>query len=98
MECLHENREDLSHYGEVTLQQCQQCKLVFSNKFDSTTWSKDIYQEYYRNEISAGRFRFGLELIVRLFRLFRAYKVYTLVSGATSILDIGSGRGLMLYY
>lgn len=57
----------------------------------------NIYDDYYKNE-TATRFNFGLEQVVKLFRLWRAIKIKTLVPGATSILDIGCGRGWMLYF
>lgn len=56
-----------------------------------------MYDNYYRNE-TATRFNFGLEYVVRLFRLWRAFKVRSIAPTATSILDVGCGRGWMLYY
>jgi ubiquinone/menaquinone biosynthesis C-methylase UbiE len=56
-----------------------------------------LYDNYYRNE-TATRFNFGLEHIVRLFRLWRAFKVRSIDRNATRILDVGCGRGWMLYY
>lgn len=41
---------------------------------------------------------FGIEYIIRFFRFLRAFKIYTINPKARSILDIGSGRGFMLYY
>lgn len=57
----------------------------------------NLYAGYYKNE-TATRFNFGLEQVVKLFRFWRAAKVKSLVPKATSILDIGCGRGWMLYF
>jgi len=45
-----------------------------------------------------GRFNRWLEYVVRIFRFFRTFKIFTLSPKARSILDIGSGRGFMLYF
>lgn len=56
-----------------------------------------LYKDYYKNE-TATRFNFGLEYVVKLFRLWRALKIKTLAPRANTILDIGCGRGWMLYF
>ncbi|MBN2143044.1 MAG: class I SAM-dependent methyltransferase, partial [Candidatus Aureabacteria bacterium] len=70
----------------------------FSDKYRSGLFNRELYKDYYKNELAAGRFSFGMEWLIRLFRFFRAFKIWTLTPRAKSILDIGSGRGFMLYY
>jgi len=59
--------------------------------------TSNIYDDYYKNE-TATRFNFGLEQVVKLFRLWRSVKIKSLVPQASSILDIGCGRGWMLCF
>ncbi|MFC1711949.1 class I SAM-dependent methyltransferase, partial [Patescibacteria group bacterium] len=71
--------------------------LIFLKNLSKNISAKKLYKSYYNNEIM-GRFKLGVELIVKLFRFFRAFKIFTISSNAKSILDIGSGRGFMLYF
>ena len=59
--------------------------------------TSNIYNDFYKNE-TATRFNFGLEQVVKLFRMWRAVKIKTLVPSARSLLDIGCGRGFMLSF
>lgn len=97
MACNHKKKKKILSVGETSLFQCTNCLLVLNDKYKKGFDPKQIYTNYYRNEI-AGRFVFSIEYIVRFFRFFRAFKVYTINPKARSILDIGSGRGFMLYY
>jgi len=95
--CEHHNATKLRGFDRAPLYECKDCGLIFSDKYGKALDSRAIYNDYYKNEISS-RFRFGVEWIIRAFRYFRALKVYTIGPRAKSILDIGSGRGFMLYY
>lgn len=64
--------------------------MIYQNK-------KEIYANYYQPE-NASRFGAVVELIVKAFRFLRAYKVSILNPYGKSVLDIGSGRGWMLYF
>jgi len=86
-----------ARYGAYTLYECPDCELVFSDNGGRSHNAQELYDDFYKNEIG-GRFSFGIEFFIRLLRLFRALKIYTLYRRAKSILDIGSGRGYMLYY
>jgi len=96
MECKHYNRKKIQDFDHKALYLCNECGLIFidvEKNFDP----KSIYKKYYKEDIS-GRFNFGVEYIVKLFRFIRAYKINKIHPKAKSILDIGSGRGYMLYY
>ena len=97
MICDHRNSKEIYKFDTVYLYRCNECGIIFSSRCREGLDSTSLYKKYYRNE-TAGRFSFGLEYIVRLFRLFRALKIFTVSPRAKSILDIGSGRGFTLYY
>lgn len=98
MKCPHKNIRRLYQFDAVLLNECQDCNVIFSDKYAKENFEpKKIYNNFYKNEI-AGRFNFGVEFIVRLFRLYRAVKIFTIYPKAKSILDIGSGRGFTLYF
>jgi SAM-dependent methyltransferase len=101
MICKHENRAELPPLPGLTLWECRDCGFVFSDRLEALGEGVDpkaLYDSFYdRNEI-VGRFNSPVEVAVRLFRLFRAFKMWTIKPGARSILDVGSGRGFMLYY
>lgn len=95
--CLHPETTIEAQYGQFTLYRCNRCHLVFSDGIGETIDPEEQYEDFYKNEIG-GRFSFGIEYVVRMLRLWRAFKIFTLKPGGKSILDIGSGRGFMLYY
>jgi 2-polyprenyl-3-methyl-5-hydroxy-6-metoxy-1,4-benzoquinol methylase len=96
--CQHAARSVVARYGEVQLFRCDYCKLIFSDRYPDGFDPRSLYSTYYKNEIAGGRFRFGIERLIRGLRLWRALKVATIAPAARSILDIGCGRGLMLHY
>lgn len=97
MTCDHQNRKEMGKFGATSLYQCENCDLIFTNFHGDDFNPKAHYENFYKNEIG-GRFGFGVEYVIRLFRFFRAFKIFTICPRAKSILDIGSGRGFMLYY
>ena len=76
---------------------CCECNTVFLSHFQVNDDPKVLYEDYYRNE-TGGRFNFGVEYVIRIFRFIRAIRIFTIMPWAKSILDIGSGRGFTLYY
>lgn len=96
MICRHENSEIILLTKDAKLCRCLSCGLIVSAEGKKETAQK-IYENYYGKE-NSGRFGFGLEYIVRMFRFVRACSMFFLQPKAKSILDIGSGRGWMLYY
>lgn len=97
MICIHQSRKEIHRFDATPLYTCDKCGLIFTDKHRQEFNVKSLYKRYYQNEMS-GKFGFGIEHIIRLFRFFRAFKVFTLYPNAKSILDVGSGRGFMLYY
>lgn len=95
--CGHENRGYLFKYKGASIYKCGLCGLIFTDKYNTCTDPARAYENYYNNK-TAGRFNFGIEHIVRLFRFWRAFKIFTVYPRSRSILDIGSGRGFTLYY
>jgi SAM-dependent methyltransferase len=97
MICDHRDSKEIYKFYTAYLYRCNECGIIFSSRYRGDFDSASRYEKYYRNE-TAGRFGFGLEYIVRLFRFFRALKIFTVSPRTKSILDIGSGRGFTLYY
>ncbi len=97
MICDHQYYKEISKFDTTFLYSCDKCGVIFTSKYLIRFNPKDVYETYYKNEM-AGRFGFGIERVIKLFRFFRAFKIFTLYPRAKDILDIGSGRGFMLYY
>jgi 2-polyprenyl-3-methyl-5-hydroxy-6-metoxy-1,4-benzoquinol methylase len=97
MGCDHPGYTEFKKYGDVSLYKCHVCGDVFTDLEWNGINPKELYKDFYKNEMAA-RFGLGIECLIRAFRFFRAFKVFTAFPGAKMILDIGSGRGFMLYY
>ena len=97
MTCNHQNYRRISEFDSVFLYECENCKLIFTDRYGKAFDYKVLYADYYKNEL-ATRFGFGVEYLIRIFRFFRAFKVFTIAYFSKSILDVGSGRGYMLFY
>ena len=97
MVCEHRYRKIACSFDNPRLYQCLTCGIIFNGGLPRNLDLKGLYKTYYKNELG-GRFNRGVEYIVRAFRFFRAFKIFTIYPGAKRILDIGSGRGFMLYY
>ena len=97
MICGHQNRKVLRAYGQTRLFECCVCGLIFQSQDEKKQNQAALYEDYYKNE-TGGRFNFGIEYVIRMFRFFRALKILSICYHAKTILDIGSGRGFMLYY
>lgn len=97
MICNHQNYKEIYEFDSTSLYRCDECALIFTNKYCKDFDAEKLYEKYYKNG-TATRFNFGIEYVIRLLRFFRAFKIFTLYPRAKSILDIGSGRGFMLYY
>lgn len=95
--CDHSNSKEINQFETVNLYRCNECKIIFSDKYREDFDPSILYEKYYKNEVAA-RFGFGFEHIIRLFRFFRAFKISVTAPQAKRILDIGSGRGFTLYY
>ncbi|OIO35813.1 MAG: hypothetical protein AUJ74_04935 [Candidatus Omnitrophica bacterium CG1_02_44_16] len=97
MLCEHKNCKEYSTFGSVVLYRCSDCGLVFVDTKAKVSEPAVLYEQYYKNE-TGGRFNCGVEYVIRMFRFFRALKIFSIFPAAKSVLDIGSGRGFMLYY
>ncbi len=95
--CGHSDSKEIYKFETARLYKCNECGVTFSGRYREDFDPAFIYEKFYKNE-TAGRFGFGIENIVKLFRFFRAFKIFTVSPRAKSILDIGSGRGFTLYY
>jgi SAM-dependent methyltransferase len=99
MGCDHQRYKALSRFRENSIYECRDCGLVFDRKYIEKFNPEDLYADYYGNEITkVGRFVFGIEDVIKLFRFFRAFKIFTICPKAKKILDVGSGRGWTLYF
>jgi len=98
MICAHDNKKKIYEFDSTSVWQCANCAIIFSDKCRQPFDSKELYNSYYYKNEMAGRFNRWIELVVKSFRFFRAFKVFTIAPRARRILDIGSGRGFMLYY
>jgi 2-polyprenyl-3-methyl-5-hydroxy-6-metoxy-1,4-benzoquinol methylase len=95
--CSHQHKKIYRRYLDFDLMHCCDCHLVFINQNAVPVPAKELYANYYKNELPS-RFGFGLEQVVKWFRLYRAYKVTTVMPTARTVLDIGCGRGFTLYF
>lgn len=87
----------LKPYG-YKICRCFDCGLIFSHKDELNSLNKEeVYANYYKEEDGA-RFNSIIEYVVKFFRFIRAYRIHSLNIKAKSILDIGSGRGWILYF
>ncbi len=97
MVCQNKNSKIVLETKGYKLYKCPSCNLIFAHKDEQKINATEIYDNYYQKE-TASRFGFLIELVVKMFRFVRAYKIFNLKPKAKSILDIGSGRGWMLYF
>lgn len=97
MICDHQKISPFLDYGLMKIKKCADCHLVFMDYAPAQTSAPELYAGYYKSG-SASRFNFRVELLVRFFRLARARHIARLFGRGRSILDIGSGRGWVLYF
>lgn len=95
--CAHPRRREVDRFDGVPLYECLDCALVFREPTDADRNPGDLYDDFYKNELSA-RFPSPVEIVVRMLRFYRALKIFTISPRARTILDIGSGRGFTLHY
>ena len=97
MACEHKRFKEYRKFKRASLHKCDDCGLVFADTGIKTVSPQVLYEKYYKNE-TGGRFNLGVEYAICILRFFRALKIFSIHPKAKSVLDIGSGRGLMLYY
>ncbi|MFA5777758.1 MAG: class I SAM-dependent methyltransferase [Parcubacteria group bacterium] len=96
MFCKHEKRKNILKKDNFSLSECLLCGLIFLEK-ENENIDLNIYKNYYKKE-TGKRFGAVAELAVKAFRFLRALKVFILKPKGKKIIDIGSGRGWMLYF
>ena len=94
--CSHQGSILFAQYTTGKLNLCITCGLVIGRPLNMKRAESSIYNRFYKNE-SSSRFGPGAEFLIRLFRLGRAVTLSVLSPEARTILDVGSGRGWMLY-
>ncbi|MFC1496655.1 class I SAM-dependent methyltransferase [Candidatus Margulisiibacteriota bacterium] len=94
MICQHSKSNLLQQINGEVLFSCNECSSIYKK---TNIDPQDHYKDFYKNEI-ATRFHSPIEILIRGFRFFRAFKIFTLYPGAKRILDVGCGRGYLLYY
>jgi 2-polyprenyl-3-methyl-5-hydroxy-6-metoxy-1,4-benzoquinol methylase len=98
MICQNENSKIILKPDGYNICKCLSCGLIFSRKNEEGTLNQtEVYSNYYKED-TGGRFSGVVESLVKVFRFMRAYKIHSLNTKAKSILDIGSGRGWILYF
>lgn len=97
MICQNKNYKIILETKGYKLCKCLSCDLIFSHKNKQKENPEKIYSNYYKKE-AASRFGSIVESVVKIFRFMRAYKIHNLNTKFKSILDIGSGRGWILYF
>jgi len=97
MICQHAQIHVFLDYELMRITVCDDCGLVFMKYLPVQAVGADLYSNYYKKN-SAGRFSLMVESVVRFFRWNRARAIAGVFGRAKSILDIGSGRGFVLYY
>ena len=97
MNCIHDNNKVLKRYPEGILLECLSCHIVYLSQSQEDSDAMALYEDFYKSE-TGGRFSYGVEFVIRILRFIRAIRIFTIMSRAKSILDIGSGRGFTLYF
>lgn len=98
MICKNKDSKIVLETPSHNLFECLSCGLINAVKKEKNILEpEEIYSNYYKKEKS-NRFGGVVELIVKMFRFIRAFRVFVLKRKAKSILDVGSGRGWMLYF
>ncbi len=97
MLCIHERTKNILEADDFFLLECLSCRLIFLQKKNEPNSDQNIYTNYYKEE-TGERFENIVEFVVKVFRFWRALKIFLLNPKGKKILDIGSGRGWMLYF
>ena len=97
MLCIHERTKNILEADDFFLLECLSCRLIFLQKKNEPNSDQNIYANYYKEE-TGERFENIVEFVVKVFRFWRALKIFLLNPKGKKILDIGSGRGWMLYF
>ncbi len=98
MICQHEKSEVILEASSHKLNRCLVCGIIFVRADAPDKLSPvEIYRDYYKPE-TASRFGSVLEAIIKIFRFYHAQRIASFNSEARRALDIGSGRGWVLFF
>lgn len=95
--CNHSNLEQLYFTNGYYIVQCINCGLRKTFPIPSPEEIEKTYNREFYSDNDSRRFGVIPELFVKFFRFLRALKI-AMFYGSKRILDVGCGRGLMLYY
>lgn len=96
MTCLHNNKKIIANYKKHCFYLCNDCRLVFNKDTFEQKFEEKKYDDFY--EETGRRFFPIIEYVVIAFRFLKALVIAIRYPKAKSILDIGSGRGYMLFF
>lgn len=95
--CQHHHSKVLFGMDGYSIIECADCGLRKSSPVPSPEQIENVYGKNFYSKEECARFSPVLEIIIRLFRVLRAFEL-SYFYHPERILDVGCGRGLMLYY
>ncbi|MCU0666105.1 MAG: class I SAM-dependent methyltransferase [Candidatus Omnitrophica bacterium] len=96
-QCKHERSRVLYRINDYSVVECEDCGFRKTHPIPAFNSIEEIYNKRFYFGDQSRRFRTIPEMIVRFFRFFRAFKIFIFYR-PKRILDVGCGRGLMLFY
>jgi 2-polyprenyl-3-methyl-5-hydroxy-6-metoxy-1,4-benzoquinol methylase len=94
MICKHPNPISIPGAKKQKLCKCKACGLIYNPQLLEKL---NKYENYYDSEGFPNRFNPFVEMVVLCFRFLRVLKIKSYKWNIKKILDIGCGRGIMLY-
>jgi 2-polyprenyl-3-methyl-5-hydroxy-6-metoxy-1,4-benzoquinol methylase len=96
MNCFHANKKLIAGYGRDVFYSCPDCSQIFNATGLEKKIEPENYDDFYKT--NGSRFYSAIEIAVMAFRFIRALNIAVSNVSAKSLLDIGSGRGYMLFF
>lgn len=97
LKCQHTNSKQLHFANGYSIVQCESCGFRKTYPMPLPEDMEEVYDKEFYSIKDSRRFGITGEIVVRFFRFMRALKI-AMCYVPKRILDIGCGRGLMLYY
>lgn len=95
--CNHSNSKQLHFTNGYSIVQCENCGFRKTLPVPSREEIEEVYNKEFYSGSDSRRFGIIGEIMIRFFRFLRALKI-AMFYAPKRVLDIGCGRGLMLYY